>query len=215
MFDLFEFSQCLLLAHLAAAIAGIATWSKWKDSFLKWFILYLNLIVLLVAAGNLLIYFDNVEAFTALNQKVVIVEILFIHWFFYKILSIKKRKIIFPGVLIYSAITMIETYYKDESIYFFQSLSYTLANLFILVYVVLYFMELTQSNKLLLFYRIASFWIVCGILLFYLGTFPFYGLYNELAKNLSLFYPLAWMATGLNYTMYIFFTIGLVWGKAD
>ena len=57
--------------------------------------------------------------------------------------------------------------------------------------------------------------MVTGMLLFYLGTFPFYGLYNELAKDLSIFVPVVWVATSLNYLMYIFFTIGFIWGKAD
>jgi hypothetical protein len=140
-------------------------------------------------------------------------EMLFLNWFFYNTLNKHYRKIVTAGTVIYITVLILEKTLFHYNSYYFQSLSYTVANLFILIYITLFFMELMNSEKILVFKKLTVFWIVCGLLVFYLGTFPFYGLYNELSKNIDIFIPVAWVATSLNYCMYLLFTIGFVWGK--
>nr|MBK9653417.1 hypothetical protein [Bacteroidota bacterium] len=140
---------------------------------------------------------------------------LFISWFFYKTLPAKFKTLPVISAALYCATLAIEKYNFDNADYFFESLSYTVGNLFILVYIIIYFIDLVRSENILKFNQLTTFWIALGMLIFYLGTFPFYGLYNELTKNLVIFIPAAWVATSLNYIMYLMFTVGLIWGKPD
>lgn len=215
MHALFIFTQYLLVTQVLAALVGCITFNKWRHSYLKWFVGYLILISILVACGSLLVSFKKQNDFLIINQIAVAIEMLFISWFFYKTLPAKFRALPVAGAALYCATLAIEKYNFDNADYFFESLSYTVGNLFILVYIIIYFIDLVRSENILKFNQLTTFWIALGMLIFYLGTFPFYGLYNELTKNLAIFIPAAWVATSLNYIMYLMFTVGLIWGKPD
>ena len=204
------FSRLLILAEAAAAIAGLITWSKWRGTYLKWVPLYLALIVCLELSERLLRNFGQVAVASLILKVSIVTEMLFIHCFFYKTLN---KKIIIAGACVYLLGFLLENFFIQDELYYFQSLSYTIGNLFILVYLLMFFMELVKSEKILVFKKLTVFWISLGMLVFYLGTFPFYGLYNELSKDLDLFVPLAWISTSLNYSMYLLFTIAFIWGK--
>lgn len=213
MHALFLYTQFLFVAMALATGAGFTTYKKWKKGYIKWFVFYLSLITILVGINSVLIHFKKQNEFVVLNQATVAIEMLFINWFFYKSLPSRFKILPVIGSLFYCSALVFEKYNFVNSGYYFESLSYTVGNLFTLVYAIIYFIDLIGSDKLLHFYRLATFWIVLGILIFYLGTFPFFGLYNELIKNLAIFTPAAWVATTLNYTMYILFSIGMIWGK--
>jgi hypothetical protein len=196
-----------------AATAGFLTYRNWKGTYLKWFPYYLSIIALLAISYYILKSFHKLEMAKSVISFAVPIEILFINYFFYKTLTTKNKKIIIWGTVLFTLTWIIENTIFSNQKFYLQSLSYTTANLFILVYIILFFIEFAHSNKILSYKKSVVFWIVLGMLLFYVGTFPFYGLYNELAKNLDIFYPVAWVATSLNYSMYLLFTIGFIWGK--
>jgi hypothetical protein len=209
---LISFSVWLVAAEALAAIAGFITYKKWRRCYLRWFPFYVTLIVMFEAGYYLFRYFGNNTASILMYEIAIPLEMIFINWFFYHTLK-KNKKLIVAGSIIYIIVWLLEKTIFTESDYYFQSLSYTAGNLFILVYLILFFIQLIRSEKLLNFKKLTVFWIALGMLVFYLGTFPFYGLYNELAKNLNIFIPVAWVATSLNYCMYLLFTFGLIWGK--
>jgi hypothetical protein len=212
MFSLFLFTKYLLVPEAIAAIVGCLTYGKWKNSYLKWFVLYLCIIVVSETCNRMI----NIKSGTGVNYftlTIVPVELLFINWFFYKTLPPGKKSVVVIGSAVYIISWLMENTFFTGTGYYFRSLSYTAGNLFIVVYTILCFIEFVNSNKILTYKKSVVFWIVLGMLVFYIGTFPFYGLYNELAKNLDIFYPVAWLAISLNYCMYLLFTIGFIWGK--
>jgi hypothetical protein len=203
----------LIAAELLAAVTVFATWKKWKNNYFIVFPFYLTVISLLELAHFLLFKYHYRNAADIIYTIAPFLEILFISWFFYKTLSPKKRNITIAGAAVYIAAFVVEKTILKENTYYFQSLSYTVGTLFILIYLILFFTELARSKNIFTFKQLTVFWVACGMLVFYLGTFPFYGLYNELAKDLNVFIPVAWVATTLNYCMYLLFTIGFIWGK--
>lgn len=210
---LYLFSQFHILVEALAAITACITWNKWKHTYFKWFVVYLLVILTFELHAHLVLFFKTIPGASVVNKIVIPVEILFINWFFNKTLSTKRKKIIVIGTTVYITIWILEKTLIAGADYFFQSLSYTIGSLFILIYLIIFFIEFVGSEKILNFYTHTLFWVALGMLFFYLGTFPFYGLYNELMKNMHIFIPYAWAATSLNYLMYILFTIGLIWGK--
>ena len=209
------YTQCLVLAEAIACIAGFATWRKWKHGYIKWLPVYLLIITALEIGYHTSITFNKRGIASLIYEIEVPVEMFFISWFFYNTLGTKNRWLVFAGVFIYTISLIIEKVALNQPGYFFRSLSYTIGNLFILIYLIVFFIALVRSEKILTFKTSAVFWIAVGMLVFYLGTFPFYGLYNELAKNIDLFIAFCWVATSFNYCMYLFFTIGFIWGKPD
>lgn len=209
------FTKCLVLAEAMAAVTGLITWRKWKDSYLKWVPVYLAAITILETGYHIFAWYKQDAVSGALYEIAVSFEILFITWFFYKTLNNKNRTLAIAGAAVYIAALIAEQLLLPGHAWYFQSLSYTTGNLFILIYLILFFIELVRSEKILVFKKSVVFWIACGLLIFYLGSFPFYGLYNELSKDLSLFVSIAWIAESLNYCMYLFFTIGFIWAKVN
>lgn len=207
------FTKWLVAAEALAAISGILTWKKWKDCYLKWLPFYLAVISVLEIVNRTLEHYSKFDTANVITGVEVIFEVFFINWFFYKTLATNKHKIIIAGCTFYTISCIFERTFFIDTGYYFASLSYTVGNLFILIYLILFFIELVNSDKLLNFKKLTVFWIALGMLVFYLGTFPFYGLYNELANDLNLFVPLAWISTSLNYSMYLLFTIAFIWGK--
>ena len=207
------FVKGLVMVEFTAAAAGILTRQKWKGHYLQWFPVYLSAIVLL----ELLFYYvyktNPSVATNTIKQAQPVVEMLFLHFFFFKALHPKYKKMVITGAVVYSTALVLENTLLQTNTYYFQSLAYTTGNLFILIYLILFFIALVNSEQLLVFKHLTVFWIMCGLMVFYLGSFPFYGLYNELARNLNIFIPAAWIATSLNYCMYLLFTIGFIWGK--
>jgi hypothetical protein len=213
MQSLILFTKYLLAVEILAALVGCITCKKWNGSYLKFFVFYLCIIVISESCNRLI----DIRTQIGVNYFTIIIvpiEILFMNWFFYKSLSQNKKILIIIGAALYIISWIVENTLFAKSGYYFRSLSYTIGNLFIAIYAMLYFIEFVNSNKVLTYKKSVVFWIVLGILLFYVGTFPFYGLYNELAKKLDIFYPVAWVAISLNYCMYLLFTIGFIWGKA-
>lgn len=212
MSALSQFAKYLIVPETIAAITGCLTWKKWKQSYLKWFVIYLHVIVVCEIC-NRLDFIQNNASVANVFKYVVPIEVLFINWFFSKAFVFNKRVLIFIGLILYILSWIAENTFLTGTGYFFKSLSYTLGNLFISIYVILFFVEFVKSDKILGYKKMAVFWIVLGMLLFYLGTFPFYGLYNEIVKNRTLFRSVAWVAISLDYCMYLLFTIGFIWGK--
>jgi hypothetical protein len=212
--DLILFLQGLVITEAIATIAGFSNLHKLKDSYLKWVPIYLAIITLLEIGYHLCSYFHKSNAASYIYIVSILIEMFFINWLFYKIFKSRYKKLILTGVIFYVISLLLEKTILSSTTYYFQSLSYTIGNLFILIYIILYFVQLVNSDKILVFKKLTEFWIACGMLVFYLGTFPFYGLYNELAKNIDIFMAVAWVATSLNYCMYLLFTIGFIWGKA-
>jgi hypothetical protein len=210
---IFVLYKTLVCFEGLAALIGFLTWTKWKHTYLKWFPVYLATITFIEISYYVLCYLQQYDKASLVQQLAVIIEMLFISWFFYQTLGSNQKKVIIAGGITYIVTLVLEKMLLRGSYYYFQSLSYTIGTLFILLYLILFFINLARSEQILGFVKLTKFWMALGMLLFYLGCFPFYGLYNELAKNIELFIPLAIITLMLNHTMYSFFAIGFIWGK--
>ena len=85
-----------------------------------------------------------------------------------------------------------------------------------LILILSYFFQLVTSNSILNFKNNMLFWVCLGMLLYYLGTFPYFGLRNTFATNFQdVFNTYTYIAYFLNALMYLMFTISFIWGKPN
>jgi len=210
------FKDSITFFIAASAIAGLVTWRKWKGNYLKWMPVYLIVLLLCEIAGYYWGLHKNYNAVRLLYQFFVIpMEISFVCRLFYNSLPVKFRKLTFVMWLIYLLCWLLEISIFKNSSHVFLSLSYTIGNVVILILLLCYFINLVTSDDILNFKTDIMFWISTGMLLFYLGTFPYYGLYNIMAeKYLGSFINYTWIMIFLNYSMYSLFIAGFIWGKA-
>ena len=214
--DVKFFSDIIKYFELAAAITGFIYFGKLKGSFWRFFPFFLLILFLLECLGQYLSYNGNA---TLVLYKFIVIPSIFgtYSYIFTKILSNKFSKFIYLGCIVFAASLYAEATFLASSHRFFCSFSLSVANIFFLIYVLKYYIELVNSEKILTFYNQLEFWFCSGILIFYLGCLPYFSLMNLIVSKFytSIFVPYTWVFIGLNYTMYLLFIVGFICYKKD
>ncbi len=202
--------------ELLTFIIGFLNYRKLKGTVWQYLPFFLMLVFFLECIGYFLTEIKNYPANILLYKYIVIPLIFyFYNYIFIHILSRIANKIVIIGGVTFTVSLFIEYFVLESYHTFYASLSLSIANLFTLVYALIYYVELVNSDDLIAFKRSISFWFVTGVLIFYLGCLPYFGLYNILAQKYheTIFLPYTWVFVLLNYVMYTFFTIGFLWNK--
>jgi len=136
----------------------------------------------------------------------------FIYFFilFRKYLSKSKFKsIVLTFLVIYIIAYILEGIFKNYLIEF-QTFAYILAALMLIVTIIFYFIEILNSDKVLVIKKNLLFWISVGLLLYYVGYIPYRiirNFYTELEKSSVII--------AVNVTLTIImntcFIIGFIW----
>jgi hypothetical protein len=212
--DMLLFKKAYIGFELLAGLTGLIYWKKLSGSYWQYFPIYLlsiacletiNYLIPIPLRGPLAIYF------------IIPFEFLFMYWLFYKTLP-NQSKLITTGVLIYVFAFVLELVLDSHPIGkdVFLSFSYTIGNIILLVFILNYFYGLVNSDRILAFYHEQMFWAALGLLLFYLGTLPYFGMYNYMRYNyMSLLINYTWIVIFLNYIMYLLFTVSFIWRKTN
>lgn len=201
-----------------ACFAGYIFWNKVKASVFRYFPLYLTFILLSEFAGRLFKELEWNEMNKLLyNYLVIPAEFIFFFRLFYMDFKDKRYKWL-PvfSTLIYMFSWFIDMFYLSTKKFWFYSFSYTTGNLLLLILIFSFFVQLINSDAILKFKENMLFWISAGLLLFFLGTFPYYGLLNTLNiryTNLCISY--GYIVVTLNCLMYLMFTFSFIWGKPN
>jgi hypothetical protein len=100
-----------------------------------------------------------------------------------------------------------------ESILTTQSFTYYISSLFLIITIILFFIEILNSDAILKIKNLLIFWIAAGVLLFELGFTPVFiaNKYINYAQGLTYGYILLL----LNFLTSICFSLGFIWSKKD
>lgn len=216
--------------ELLAAVTGLLCLKKYKTTAAKYFIYFLVYVFILELLGNYpkaLKYIDG-----AYLIKDTLIETnywwfnlfgrigfsLFLSIIFYNILTIKiYKKIIKHTVSILISIAFLYSFLNFQSIFKTSDIVLTFISLsLILTCLVLYFLEMLQSYKVLNFYNELYFYISSAFLIWYLITTPliFYQIYFSTADWSFIF--LKWQIfLFANVFMYLTFTFALIYCKPE
>jgi len=209
----------LRIFEFIACITGFIYWRKIKTSAFKWFPVYLGFIVISEYIGvSLHNTADNGMLNAAFfNYFEIPVEFLFFFALFYFTqTSGSYKKLIVLCACLYLLSWFLDMVVLKNIEGAFHSFSCTTGNLLLLVVILRYFVFLVTSNNILYFWKDMLFWICTGLLVYYLGTFPYYGLRNTLALNYpNLFTTYSYIVYILDSLMYIMFTFSFIWGKPN
>jgi hypothetical protein len=210
---LFYFKTAIVVFELLACIVGFLKFKHLKPVFWKLFPVFLLVIVACEIPGYILAFNNQMETNRTLYVFFVIpLEFFFYFWLLFKMTNETHYTVFISGFVIYISSFVTEYFfYPTIKSGFFLSLSYTTGNLVLLVFIFLYFLKLIQSNELLNFYKSTGFWVAAGLMTFWLGSFPYFGLMNFMwLAHKKIFLVYTWVITFLNYLMYLSFTIGFL-----
>ncbi len=208
------FIYTLLCFEGIAACVGLYFSSKYPSKTNKPFAYYLISIFLLEVSARILVIYNMKKYASYLVEYIAIpLEFIFLYWFIIQLSKYHKKSKIFLMVLSpYMISFIIETFFKAT--FEFLNISYTVGNLFLLILVLKCMYDFLNSNDILKFLYSPVFYICIGLLLFYLGTFPYYAIKNVLwaeFKTVGLKYW--YVAMALNCLMYCMFTISFLCSK--
>ncbi len=178
-----------IVFELIAALSGSYYLRKVNDQALRIFVYYLWLTVIVEIVGSysfLMLYdFDN-EWFIAIKNSVFrrntwlyniysYLAMGFLSIFYYNLMTSFKTKITVLSTLgIFSLFSIL--YFTLTDAFFIAALPYHffISVSIICLYVLLYFLQLINSDKILDFYKLPSFYISIILLLWYLSIIPLF-----------------------------------------
>lgn len=227
-----NYSLLIRFVEIMAAVTGLLLVKKYRDSSVKYFIYFLVYIAILELIGGYPTYLANYDFLKDYKIAVKgtflernywwynifweIGSVLFYSFYFINILKTKFYiKLIkftsitfFLSSIIYIAIHWSELFTTTIP---FNSI---FGAIVIMMCVILYFIEILQSNSILMFYKSINFYISSIILIWWLVITPivFYNIYFS-AVDWN-FIILKWQIfLFANIFMYSSFTIALIWCK--
>lgn len=208
------FLIALFCCEFLAFVVSIRYWRKSKAH--QYFSAYLLLICMVEIVAKVAYELHNKGLNHFLYDYCMIpIEFIFFYSLYYTDMRGSKMKPL-PIVLgaCYLLSWVVDILFLEKRHFAFYSFSYTLGNFFLLILIFQYFYRLIRSDLILQFKSERLFWISIGLLIFYLGSFPFYSLRNFLWENDPKLMRNYWyLITGFNCIMYLFFAVSFLWDK--
>jgi hypothetical protein len=210
-------TMVLNMLEFSACITGFIYWKKIRHSYWRWFPVYLGIIVLTEITAE---YFSYARADYGVNRNIyrffgIPFEFLFLFWLFHQYFY-KTSKTKWPlfSAAVYLICLLVDILYVGKMKLFFDSFSYTIGNMLLLVLLLMFFLKFIKSDEILEYRRSMMFWVCLGLIIFYLGSLPFYGLKTTLYHlDHDFYYLYLYIQFGLNYLMYILFALSFIWGR--
>lgn len=216
--------------EMLAALIGLIYYKKYKETITKYFIWYLIYIVVLESVGKYALYVRNGGFFSFLKGTLIesnhwwytifwqIGAILFFSFYFRKVLEnvfniafLRILTLLFVSSSLVSILLDLKLFFKG-----WIPLIRISGAVVIFSCVILYFLELLRSDKILHFHKSLSFYISITILVFWLITTPliFYAKYYTVS-DWSFIYLKHKIYVYVNVFMYLMFSVGLIVSKPE
>jgi hypothetical protein len=203
--------------ELVACVTGFIFWPRIKNTMFKWLPVYLGIIFISEVTVHYLGFVLQRDALAmqmALYWNVPIEFLFFFGLFFLYFRKNACSWLPVAAALLYIVAKAADILWVDYNAFSFTSLSYMAGNVMLLVLIVMFFIKFNLNDDISDTRSQIMFWICIGLMLFYLGTFPFYALWNNLVRHHPLLWQKYWWGTmALNCLMYAFFTFGFIWNK--
>ena len=207
----------LNVLELSACITGFLFWNKIRHSYWRWFPVYLGVIILTEVAGEYLLYvrYDLKLNIAVYSYFGIPIQFLFFYWIFYRQFKhTNKSKWPLISLAIYSICLITDLLYISKIKFYFESFSYTVGCLFLLILLLIYFSGFIKSDEIIKYKASIMFWVTLGLILFYVGSMPFFAFRKALyVEHKDFFYIYWYIQFGLNYLMYLLFVVSFIWGK--
>ena len=209
-------STLLILLHLCELTSAIVSvfYFKYLRKGEQYFSLYLCFIVFAELIGMALKYqpIQNYNTYF-FSFFVIPMEYIFIYWFL--IYTSFQKKYYWFSVsmsIVYIASIVLEQYYKKD--FAFLSLSYVVGAIGMLLSILINFSFHLNHKQIYEIKTEPTIYISIGLLIFYIGTFPYYGMKNYLYThyiNVCIVY--SYVSLVFNCIMYCMFTYSFLCHK--
>lgn len=206
-------SELIIWLELLAALVGLFYFQQLKKTYWVHFIIYLVIIFVLEAVSKW--FLINHLHFKRYYYDLFVIpfQFLFLFWL-YCIKSFQNIRIFKICCFVYGIFFGLHLF-NFEFIRMISSMSYTIGVLIIAILVYLEFLKQIKSDEILNYGQNKMFYINIGVLLFYVGTLPFFVFDKYLFENDRFTWNnyLTFFLLSAN-VLYLFFTASFLWGKS-
>lgn len=157
-------------------------------SYFKYFVLYILVILIVDILASSIFVTNNITLFNVYT----FFEFNLFCLIYYHLIKEKTRLIVLKTLMIGFNIVYLFSFYFD----FYIQYTIPLEGVFNSIIVLLFFIELLNSDEILNYKKLLSFWISVGFLIFYLTSVPFWSLYySSIFETRSMFPIIYYLAT--------------------
>ncbi len=224
-FEELMLSEILLGIEFLAGLVAVFYFFRLKNSYWKWFCVYLVFIFV-----QELFWFPKFSFFGITKPEFtkvfdmdkqdyyaywgIPVQYLFFFWLF-ALRSLKNKKLFIGFSLIYIATYILIKKIFGTELHIVYESNLATGTLLLSILVVLEFRRQIRTDEIFNFTRSKMFYITVGMILFYIGTFPFFALYETLIEddNVKLWNGYFLYFKISNCIMYLLFIASFLWGK--
>lgn len=204
-------TNLLLKLEILASVVGMLLIYKHKSTYWIYFVFYLTFISFADYFSLEITNFFNIKKQLYYAYIVIPIQFIFFYWL-YALKSLKNKQLFWVCIILYLlSFIPVELYFSKLKVVY--SFNYTIGTLILMYLVILEFKKQIVTDDILQFPRNKMFYINFGVILFYVGNLPFFGLYNLLIKELSIWniYYIYYLIS--NCIMYLLFSASFIWGK--
>ncbi len=164
------------LILLGSVLSGIVYYKKGEPFFLQALPVYLLITFVVEFIGQWMN--SNGKVTITLYNVFVTIEFIFYFWMLkFVIRNHFVEQLLKWSIWIFPIIVILNKLFLQKGLQF-HTLTVSLGSLIIVIATITYFFELFQLEKPVNLVHEPSFWICCGLLFFYVCSFPLFGLVN-------------------------------------
>lgn len=201
----------LLISQLISVIICLLYLFKREIGYWRWFAVYLVIIFIQECFWMQSASIDKQYRIIYYVFIGVPLEYLFFYWL-YALKSQKNKKLFILSVSIYIITILLSVFYKNVDEVF--SISVNIGTMILIVLIILEFIKQIKTDDILMFKANRMFYINLGLILFYIGNYPFHIFGPELYINhLNIWNAYYFYFLITNILMYVLFSVAFIWGK--
>lgn len=192
----------LWASQIAAFIAAIWMWQKYKNSTQRFFLYFLGFVLIIETLGYIILHIYKTNASFVYNIYIIIGGLFYLYWF--KIIN--KNKILGLALISVFSIVMCYCFFRLDFLILWRPLIITLSIL-ILINSFVFYSTLLNEDGVVKYQGNQKFWIVTGTLVFFINYIPLTLLQKPLEIP-AIYYRISILV--LNLIMYGFYTISFL-----
>jgi hypothetical protein len=198
--------------EIVTAITATVFYKKYWETFLKYFLFVLWLIVILEIVIGTLKESGIIVKNNFIYNVVTSIQYIYYLALYYKAMKTQAYQKWVLGFLVVFVVSVIINFIWIQPLTLttpFYSYTFAIGAILLIITIGLFLVEILNTEKILFFKRYLMFWISVGLLVFYTGILP-YILSLNFTPNLLRSDSLQIIFFTLNLVMYACFTVGFV-----
>lgn len=194
-------------------IAWISSLRSFRLDFpfhLKLFSCLLGLTALVELTALILPTFFHIRNNWLYNSFTLVEFWIYGYYYTWLIRKLILRRILFVFLVIFPIFWFITVFFQ-YGFFTWNSSVIVVGSFFSVVFAIMYYYQIITHTEILSLRSLPEFWIATGMLIFYLGSLPFFGMLNFLGRShANIVLKLYAVLTVLNILMYSLFTYGFL-----